>query len=312
MEGRNNMEKLMKNKNMKIALILVVITAFAAFIYETGLSHDSGGITTNQSEHGSEGGENGEGSESGGEESGNTLTLSETYDVVRNGARLIMSYDKNTNSFKGTVENVTKNFLKQVRVEVHLSNGTELGPTTPVDLAPGKKVNVTLQATNKWFYGWTPHAEVGGGSGSGEHAGESGSEGSESGGEESGNTLTLSETYDVVRNGARLVMTYDKNTNSFKGTVENVTNNFLRRVRVEVHLSNGIELGPTTPVNLAPGKKVRVTLRATTKSFYGWTPHAEVGGGEAGEGGSESGESGSEHGSEGSESGGEHGSEGGN
>ena len=74
-----------------------------------------------------------------GEESSTELTLNETYDNVRNGARLILAYDAQSNSFKGTVENTTDETLQQVRVEVHLSNGTELGPTTPVDLQPGAK-----------------------------------------------------------------------------------------------------------------------------------------------------------------------------
>ena len=95
------------------------------------------------------------------EESGTAFALNETYDVVRKGARLILAYDSQSNSFIGTVENTTGDTLTQVRVEVHLSNGTELGPTTPVNLTPGEKVDVTLPATNQAFDGWTPHAEVG-------------------------------------------------------------------------------------------------------------------------------------------------------
>ena len=45
--------------------------------------------------------------------------------------RLILHYDAASNSFKGTVENTTSGVLDRVRIEVHLSNGTELGPTTP-------------------------------------------------------------------------------------------------------------------------------------------------------------------------------------
>jgi len=95
------------------------------------------------------------------EESGTELALDENYDVVRNGVRLILSYDAQSNSFKGFVENTTDNTLKQVRVEVHLSNGIELGPTTPTDLNPGESIDVNLQATNKDFDGWTAHPEVG-------------------------------------------------------------------------------------------------------------------------------------------------------
>jgi predicted DNA-binding antitoxin AbrB/MazE fold protein len=246
----------------------------------TGEHHDENGVTTSRGEHEREGG-NGDGedsehaSASDGEESGNTLTLTERYDTVRKGTRLVLAYDAQNNAFNGTVENITSSTLQHVRVEVHLSNGVELGPTTPVDLAPGQKVDVTLPATAQAFDGWTPHAEVGPGTGgeAGEHGsgGEDGEHGSASDGEESGNTLTLTEQYDTVRKGARLVLVYDAESNAFNGTVENTTDSTLQQVRVEVHLSNGVELGPTTPVDLAPGQKVDVTLPATAQAFDGWT-----------------------------------------
>ena len=107
------------------------------------------------------------------EESGTQFARSEAYDEVRAGARLILSYDSAANAFTGTVENTTVATLSRVRVEVHLSNGTELGPTTPVDLAPGQAVDVTLEATEEPFTSWSAHPEVGGGSESGEHSGDS-------------------------------------------------------------------------------------------------------------------------------------------
>ena len=111
------------------------------------------------------------------EESGTELALDETYDKVRNGARLILNYDPQSNSFKGTVENTTNETLKQVRVEVHLSNEKELGPTTPVDLVPSEKKNVELPAGSTDFDGWTAHPEVGEGEhGHGEEHGEHDSE----------------------------------------------------------------------------------------------------------------------------------------
>ncbi len=164
--------------NINIVLVSILISAMLAAVIsgcssdtETSKSQDSGKLTVNQDEHKRDSDET-----DGGEESGNALTLSKTYDVVRKGVRLIMNYDKKSNSFKGIVENTTGNTLTQVRVEVHLSNGTELGPTTSVDLAPGEKVEVTLPATSQAFDGWTPHAEVGTGSGEGdgEHDGEDG------------------------------------------------------------------------------------------------------------------------------------------
>ncbi len=131
-------------------------------------------------------------------------------------------------------------------------------------------------------------------------------------GEESGTQLALGDTYDEIRGGAQLVLTYDSGANAFTGTVTNTTAATLDRVRVEVHLSNGTELGPTTPMDLAPGQVHDVTLEATEASFSGWSAHAEVGneehGGESGENGEhdESGERGGEH-DESGERGDEHG-----
>ncbi|RMF66748.1 MAG: hypothetical protein D6743_05935 [Calditrichaeota bacterium] len=99
-------------------------------------------------------------------------------------------------------------------------------------------------------------------------------------GEESGAELDLDETYSTVRRGVHLVLAYDRQSNSFTGTIENTTDHTLSQVRVEVHLSSGKELGPTTPVDLQPGEKLPVRLAATTKDFDRWSAHAEVGRGE--------------------------------
>ena len=122
-----------------------------------------GGSESGEHGGGSESGEHSSGSESGegGEESGTQFMLNETFDEVRAGARLVLSYDSNANAFIGTVENTTGATLSQVRVEVHLSNGTELGPTTPVDLAPGQVIDITLPATSQPFASWSAHPEVG-------------------------------------------------------------------------------------------------------------------------------------------------------
>ena len=422
---------------------------------------ESGGAATTQEIPRGESG--GSGSE---EASGATLAPGDTFDAVRGGARLVLNYDAASNSFNGTVENTTGNTLGQVRIEVHLSSGTELGPTTPVDLAPGEVMSVNLPSTPETFTGWIAHAEVGSGAESAQSAGESrgesgpdGPEGPESGGsnneaameaamsspitpldqtwngvlgglavsarydpatrsvhstvqntlsqtqcyvqaephlksgtqtvgelgpdplgdlnpgqqatsslsvvsepnlagvafdgyvihlevfdcggpgpvphtgsesgggegaggeghgpggeggsegggesggsgseEGSGATLPPDATFDAVRGGARLILNYDAASNSFQGTVVNTTGGVLTNVRIEVHLSNGTELGPTTPVDMAPGQVMAVNLPATQASFTGWIAHAEVGGGREG---------GGEHGSGGASGGGEHGS----
>ena len=241
-----------------------------------------------------------------------------------------MSYDQGASAFIGTVENTTNATLQQVRVEVHLSNGTELGPTTPQDLAAGKSMAVRLDAAGESFTGWTPHAEVGpqssgggegsegGGEGGSEGAGgESGSEGAEGGGEgaaggageEGGTRMAPDIVFDGERKGSRLILGYVPEAGAFVGAVGNISNATLEQVRVEVHLYNrNNELGPTTPMDLAPGQWIPVWLPDEGTRFAEWVPHAEVGPQQpgSGESGGEGGEgSGGEGGSEGS--GGEHG-----
>ena len=294
-------------------------TALCVFMVVATIGSAGGG-----SEQGEAGGpETGAGG--AGEEGGAALALDETFDQVRKGARLIMSYDQAASALIGTVENTTNATLQQVRVEVHLSNGTELGPTPPMDLAAGKSMAVRLDATGESFTGWTPHAEVGpqssgGGEGSGEHGagGESGSEGgSESGsegsegasgesgseggaaGEEGGTRMAPDVVFDGERKGSRLILGYVPEARAFVGAVGNISNATLEQVRVEVHLYNrNNELGPTPPTDLAPGQWIPVWLPDEGTRFAEWVPHAEVGpqqpgGGEGGDG------SGGEGGSEG-------------
>ncbi|MCY3781777.1 MAG: hypothetical protein OXG78_15795, partial [Chloroflexi bacterium] len=380
---------------------------------------NEGGRGEGSGEHGGSGSE---GMEGGG---ANALALDEIYDVTRNGARLILSYDAAKVQFIGTVENTTNATLTRVRVEIHLSNGLELGPTTPTDLAPGEVLDIVLDAGSQPFDSWTPHAEVGmsegsgesgdpsspilgldeswdgvvngvrtsmsydpargaftgfvenpgdtticfvqielnlkqgsqtvvelgpqpvgdlapgarvpvellvadeplaaglafdaweihpevfdcggpgpvntegAGEGSGEGAGEHGGRGGEGveGGSDASegsgaNALAPNQIYDVARNGARLVIRYDEANNRFMGKVMNLTNATLTRARVEIHLSNGAELGPTTPTDLPTGYLLSVTIPATDQPFDTWAPHVEFGMGEGGAGGEGSGEHG--------------------
>lgn len=120
-----------------------------------------------------------------GEESSVQLAKDQTYEQERAGSLLMLAYDEETNSFTGTVENVSQGPLSRVRVEVHLSNGVELGPTTPADLAPGESRPVSLQAPDEPFETWSAHAEVGDAEGS-EHEGEGGEHEGEHREEESG------------------------------------------------------------------------------------------------------------------------------
>ncbi|MCG8608473.1 hypothetical protein MJD09_26230 [bacterium] len=106
------------------------------------------------------------------------LANTESYDAVRNGVRLVLAYDQTSSSFIGTVENMTDQSITAVRVEVHLSSGTELGPTPRLTLTAGQKESVKLSAAGQSFDWWKAHAESGEGGGEhsrereGEHKGE--------------------------------------------------------------------------------------------------------------------------------------------
>ena len=243
------------------------------------------------------------------------LAPDETFDAVRGGARLIMNYDPASNAFTGTVENTTGNALSNVRIEVHLSNGTELGPTTPVDMAPGEVLAVNLPSTQASFTGWIAHAEVGSGAeAGGEHAsgsgsesgsegsGESGSEGGESGpdgpeGPESGSEAAreaamsspitpLDQTWNGVLGGLAISAQYDAATQSVNATVQNTTSQQLCYVQAEPHLKSGTqtvgELGPQKLGDLNPGQTVMSSLPVSAEpelagvAYDGYVVHMEV------------------------------------
>ena len=135
--------------------------------------------------------------------------------------------------------------------------------------------------------------------------------GHESEGEESGAQLKIDEKYDTVRNGVRLILAYNRSSAAFEGTVENVTDGIIKSVRVEVHLSGSIELGPTERIDLASGEKRNVTLSSEGHSFEWWKAHPEAGEGEhEGEPDHEHGEQESEHSEQEHEHGEEHGEHG--
>ena len=240
------------------------------------------------------------------------------------------------------MQNTTSQKVCYVQAEPHLKSGTttvgELGPDKLGDLNPGQSATTNVSVASEpalagvAFDGYVVHMEVfdcagpgpqphpagtggegaagaegagGEGHGPGGEGGSEGASGSEEG--SAANQLAPDETFDMVQSGARLIMNYDAASNSFKGTVENTTNAILTRVRIEIHLSNRTELGPTTPIDMAPGQTAAVELPSTAAPFTGWVAHAEVGGGESG---GEHGASGSGGGEGSGEGGGEHGGRG--
>ncbi len=295
---------------------------------QSGAEHDGRGEDGEErGEHGTEGEGSDQSRQSREAETSSPITpLDQEWNGVLGGVAVAMRYDAATDSVHTTVRNTLSGTLCYVQVEPHLKAGTrtvgELGPDKMGDLEPGQEASSTLRVDSEpklagvSFDGYVAHIEVYDCSGPGPtpHGGEEGAQGSDehgsggeggdqsAGGDEDGrgaDALALNETLDTVRSGGRLILRYHAPSNSFRGTVQNTTNSVLTRVRIEVHLSNGVELGPTTPTDMAPGEVLAIDLPATQESFTGWTAHAEVGGGDGGS------ESGGEHSGD-DEQGGEH------
>ena len=101
--------------------------------------------------------------------------------------------------------------------------------------------------------------------------------GGESG--ESGTRYGPADEAREVRGGVELVMRFEQGAERFAGTVRNTTSQMVRDVRVEIHLSSGVELGPTPRVDLGAGETRDVELNARVQAFDWWTVHVEPGSG---------------------------------
>ena len=270
------------------------------------------------------GGEGGAPAAAGSEEaSGATLAPDATFDAVRSGARLILNYAPAQQAFTGTVQNTTSNVLGQVRIEVHLSNGVELGPTTPVDLPAGQAIPIELPSTTGSFTGWIAHAEVGSG-------GEGGSEGAAASAEAareaamSSPITPLDQPWTGVLGGIAVDARYDAATQTIHTTVQNTLRQTQCYVQVEPHLKSGAqtvgELGPGQVGDLNPGQQATSSLGLASEpnlagvAFDGYVIHVEVfdcggpgpvphAGGEGGEGSGGEGAGGEGHGPGGERSG---------
>ena len=307
--------KLNMGKPIAAGLILALIGTSGCAdnpITPAGANAESG-RSESGAEHGDKaGGESHESSEGGAgrlavvnEEGGQQLALDQRYDQTRSGARLIMWYIPSRNAFFGTVENTTNQILCRVRVEVHLSDGSnaitaELGPTTPTNLAPGGQLRINLSAAGQTFDGWSPHVEVGSGEGGEGGGGEGGEDGEGEGNETSGHDeggedgegdpsspiLALDESWEGVVNGLRVAMSYDPVRRSFSGTVENTTAQTICSVQIELNLKQGtctvVELGPSPVGDLAPGASATTELLvddeplAAGVAFDAWEIHPEM------------------------------------
>ena len=94
-------------------------------------------------------------------ESGTRWNRDETATDSRRGVDLTISYNASTQQFDGSVTNTNASAVADVRVEIHLSNGTELGPTPRVGLGPSETKSVALDASGQSFSWYSVHVELG-------------------------------------------------------------------------------------------------------------------------------------------------------
>ena len=94
---------------------------------------------------------------------------------------------------------------------------------------------------------------------------------------ESGTQYQLSDTARESRAGVDLVLRYDQPNETFTGTLTNTTGAAVADVRIEIHLSNGVELGPTPRIVIGAGETNPVELDARGQSFTAFSVHIEIG-----------------------------------
>ena len=199
-----------------------------------------------------------------------TIPKDGKFEYMRDGVDAVIEYHPEWNAFRGIVYNESDESLLNVRVKVRLSNGIELGPTEPVHLAPEQWESVSIETTDDAFDSWSARIEVG------QRGFEVDSE-QGPGSEVAGDMIPKDADYEVAWNGMQIGIGYVSNLGGFGGVVHNVSDESLLNVRVKVRLSNGIELGPTDPVHLAPDQFEGVGLKVTDDAFDSWSARIEVG-----------------------------------
>ena len=76
------------------------------------------------------------------------------------GSSWLMGFEQGAERFSGTVRNMTSQTVRDARIEIHLSNGVELGPT-PVEGDAGDTLPVELDARGQTLDWSSGHVEPG-------------------------------------------------------------------------------------------------------------------------------------------------------
>ncbi len=128
----------------------------------SGEGSGEGGSGEGPGEHGGSGEGSGEGGSGEGSEGSPPIPITEPYSGTFQNQKFEFAYDATTRAFRGTVENPTGLTICQSRTEIHASAGNqviELGPTIPVDLAPGDIIKIVMSAPGHALDTYVLHPE---------------------------------------------------------------------------------------------------------------------------------------------------------
>jgi hypothetical protein len=127
---------------------------------ESSLAQESDERSSGESRLEVAGAESGEEHSEEGEESGVYIARTARWSETRGDAWLQLSFNSGSNAFSGRVSNTGNEPLCDVRIEVHLSTGVELGPTEATEVPYGGSINVTVPTGGEEFATWTAHHEA--------------------------------------------------------------------------------------------------------------------------------------------------------
>ena len=241
------------------------------------------------------------------------LAKDESFSGLLKDTEVAVLFDPVNRKFVGRLRNEATAAVCDVRAAILLDDAVTVNTTTSgvpfrLDgLTRDGRANFEFQVSDASFNAWTFQVETfgcssapsgtesGSGEGSGEHggSGEGGSgegpgehggsgEGSGEGGSGEGSEgsppIPITEPYLGTFQNQNFEFAYDATTRAFRGTVENPTGLTICQSRTEIHASAGnrvIELGPTIPVDLAPGDIIKIVMSAPGHALDTYVLHPE-------------------------------------
>ncbi|MDE2889965.1 MAG: hypothetical protein OXR72_17320 [Gemmatimonadota bacterium] len=226
------------------------------------------------------------------------LAKEESFSGLLKDTEVAILFDPVNRKFVGRLRNEAAAAVCDVRASVLLDGAVTVNTTTsgvPYNLAGltrDGRASFEFQVSDASFNAWSFQVETFGcssapsgtksrsGEGSGEHgdSGEGSGEGGSGEGSEGSPPIPITEPYSGTFQNQNFEFAYDAANRAFRGTVENPTGLTICQSRTEIHASAGnrvIELGPTIPVDLAPGDIIKIVMSAPGHALDTYVLHPE-------------------------------------